>query len=376
MLKKTTEPYIATYLHSKGIKLGLPIGGNFELTARCNFDCPMCYVHLKKEDIAARGKELTSEQWIDIARRAKEQGMVFVLLTGGEPFVRSDFFEIYGAMKEMGFIVSINSNGSLISGEIRRKLIENPPMRINISLYGGCSETYQNMCGVSAFDTVIENIRELKAAGIDVSINLSITDYNRHDIEKIYGIAKELGINIKASSYMYPSIRVNGGKFGKGNRLSPKDAALCGICWDKVRLNEEDFFNRAENIKNLVAVDEPECSADLSEGVSCRAGRSAFWMTWDGKMLPCGMMPGPTEYPLEVGFDKAWENIKRKTAEIRLPAKCLSCKKRSICPVCAAVCVTETGHFDFVPEYVCEQMDETILEMERICREKEIKNGD
>ena len=55
MKKRNTEPYIATYLHSKGRQLGLPIGGNFELTARCNFNCPMCYVHLKKEDIEAQG---------------------------------------------------------------------------------------------------------------------------------------------------------------------------------------------------------------------------------------------------------------------------------------------------------------------------------
>ena len=151
MSSNQTEPYISTYMHRKGRSLGLPIAGNFELTARCNFDCPMCYVHLKQKDMEAIGKELSAEQWITLARQAKEQGMMFALLTGGEPFVRKDFFEIYEAMRAMGIMVSINSNGSMLSGEIRERLLENPPTRMNISLYGGCRETYRNMCGQDAF---------------------------------------------------------------------------------------------------------------------------------------------------------------------------------------------------------------------------------
>lgn len=116
MKKGLTEPYLSTYLHSKGARLGLPIAGNFELTARCNFQCPMCYVHLSQSDVNAVGQELTTAQWIDIARQAKDSGMVFALLTGGEPFVRKDFFEIYDAMREMGLMISINSNGSMLDG--------------------------------------------------------------------------------------------------------------------------------------------------------------------------------------------------------------------------------------------------------------------
>ena len=61
MTRKSEEPYLSTYLHQKGRKLGLPISGTFELTARCNFDCPMCYVHLTPEQLKASGKqELTA----------------------------------------------------------------------------------------------------------------------------------------------------------------------------------------------------------------------------------------------------------------------------------------------------------------------------
>lgn len=360
MQKTNTEPYLARYLHSRGAKLGLPISGNFELTARCNFDCPMCYVHLKQEDIEAQGRELTAQQWIDIARQAKDAGMIFVLLTGGEPFVRKDFFEIYHAMKEMGLMISINSNGSMLSGEILKKLSEDPPFRINISLYGGSNDTYRNMCGLDAFDRVTDNIRAVKELGIDVRLNVSITPYNRQDLGAICKKAEELGVHVKLSSYMYPSIRVNGGRYGYGDRLSPEEAAKAAVEWDCLRFEQDEFAQRAQAMHDLSLVEESDCAADLDEGVGCRAGSTAFWMTWDGRMLPCGMMTYPTAYPLEVGFNAAWEQIRTATQAIRLPAKCSNCPKRGACPVCAAVCVTETGRFDGVPEYVCAMTDETV----------------
>ena len=359
MKKTNTEPYISTYLHTKGRQLGLPIAGNFELTARCNFNCPMCYVHMTEEQVQAAGRELTAREWLNIAKDARDQGMLFVLLTGGEPMVRKDFFEIYRGMKEMGLLISINSNGSMLQGNILEEFLKDPPFRFNISLYGGSNETYRNMCGLPVYDRVKENIRALRRAGVEVSLNLSITPYNRADIAKIYADATELDVNVKASSYMYPPIRVNGEQYGCGNRLSPCEAAQISQEWDKLRFTEEEFLQRAQNLKNLVSI-EPDCPVEADEGVRCRAGSTAFWVTWDGRMLPCGMMPGPTAYPLEVGFGAAWEYIKAETAKIRTPAQCASCPKRPVCAMCAAVCVTETGAFDQVPAYVCQQTEESI----------------
>ena len=358
--RKQTEPHISRYLHGRGAKLGLPISGNFELTARCNFDCPMCYVHLKQEDISAQGRELSAAEWIELARQARDAGMVFALLTGGEPFVRKDFFEIYHAMKEMGIMVSINSNGSMLSGEILHKLLEDPPFRINISLYGGSNDTYCAMCGRPAYDQVIEHIRALKEAGVDVRLNVSITPYNRHDLAAICHKAEELGVHVKLASYMYPSIRVNGGRYGYGDRLSPAEAARASVEWDLLRFEPEVFAQRANAMHEQSLVEESDCAADLDEGVGCRAGSTAFWMTWDGRMLPCGMMPYPVAHPMEVGFKQAWEQIRAETKALRMPTKCGNCPKRNACSVCAAVCVTETGRFDVVPEYVCAMTDEIV----------------
>ena len=367
MKKNRTEPYVMTYLHQKGRRLGLPIAGTFELTARCNFHCPMCYVHMTEEQVRQAGKELTADQWLQIADEARKEGMLLALLTGGEPLVRKDFFEIYKGMKEMGLMISINSNGSMLQGKILEQFLEDPPFRFNISLYGGCNETYQNMCGLPVYDRVKENIRALRQAGIEVSLNLSITPYNCRDIDKIYRDAQELDVNVKASAYMYPPVRVNGEQYGCGNRFAPEESAKWSLAWDKLRFEDEVFRQRTENIFALQQVEEPECSVETDEGVRCRAGATSFWMTWDGKMTPCGMMPRPVVYPLQTGFAAAWQTIREETSRIRLPSKCGSCPKRPVCSMCAAVCVTETGSFDGVPTYLCQQVDETIRRCGEIC---------
>jgi radical SAM protein with 4Fe4S-binding SPASM domain len=359
-----SEPILATHLHARGARLGLPIAGNFELTARCNFSCPMCYVH--KKDAAVPG-ELTAEQWISLAGQARDAGMIFALLTGGEPFVRKDFWEIYGAMQEMGLMVSINSNGSLIHGKTLERLLADPPFRINISLYGGCEETYRSMCGQASFASVVEAIRALKEAGVDTRLNVSITPYNLQDLDRIWEISQELGVHAKATSYMYPPVRVGG---DTAHRLSPEEAAKAAVRWDMLRFTPEEFAHRAKALKSCEAVELRECAADLSEGVSCRAGSTSFWLCWDGRMLPCGMMPGPEVRPLEQGFAQAWEQLRRETAQIRTPPKCAVCPSRQVCSTCAAVCVTETGRTDRVPEYACRMTAETIRESWRVYQER------
>lgn len=356
MKAKQTEPYIATYLHQKSRRLGLPIAGNFELTARCNFNCPMCYVHQTPEQIAASGrKELTAQQWLQLAKEARDQGMIFVLLTGGEPLVRKDFFEIYRGMKDMGLMISINSNGSMLEGAVFEEFLKDPPFRFNISLYGGSDETYRNMCGLPAYTRVKENIRSLRQAGVVVNLNLSITPYNCADLEQIYRDALELDVNVKASSYMYPPVRINGQVYGCGNRLSAEEAARWSVRWDQLRFSEEEFRLRAQNMQQRILDCREGCPVEADEGVRCRAGSTSFWVTWDGKMLPCGMMTEPVVYPLENGFTAAWEALRTATAAIRTPSECTACEHRDMCGVCAAVCFTETGRFDGLPEYICQK---------------------
>lgn len=216
------------------------------------------------------------------------------------------------------------------------------------------------MCGRDAFDQVVANIRALKEAGVDVSLNLSITPWNCQDLERISAIARELGTPVRASSYMYPPIRVDGQQCQGSRRLTAREAARYRVRWEQLTLEEPEFLLRAERMKALSAAEPRECAIDTDAGVSCRTGSTSFWLTWDGRMLPCGMMPFPEAFPLETGFGAAWQEIRSRTRRIQPPSACASCAKREVCSACAAMYVTETGAFDGIPEYVCRMTDETV----------------
>lgn len=95
------------------------------------------------------------------------------------------------------------------------------------------------------------------------------------------------------------------------------------------------------------------CSMEPGDPMACYAGRSQFWITWDGRMTPCGMLNTPAARPFEQGFTGAWEEIVEKTAAISLCPDCRECELRGTCTNCAAVTAAETGRFDGKPEYMC-----------------------
>ena len=155
---------------------------------------------------------------------------------------------------------------------------------------------------------------------------------------------------------MYPPVRAKN-QYGTGNRFSAEEAAMQSARWDKIRLSDEEYKRRVLSLAEFTLEQANDCDIDASEGIRCRAGRSSFWLTYDGRLMPCGMFPFPQVSVPQKGFNEAWEQIKAQTAEILLPSKCNSCKKRKACAVCAAVCVTETGSFSEVPEYMCRFTD-------------------
>lgn len=358
------EPLLVSHLHARGRQLGLPIAGTFELTPRCNFHCKMCYVHLSREEQERRGKELTAEQWLQIAREAKDAGMVFLLLTGGEPLLRPDFPEIYRQLKAMGFIITINSNGYLIRDDLRKLFIENPPVRINISLYGTSDATYDKMCGVPAYERITENIRALREAGIDVKINMSLTPDNQEDMESVFRTAQSLGVHTQSSPYMFPPIRIHPESIGQNKRMPAEEAGEFMTRYNALCMDHDSFCRTAYTMEQGLQVelpDEDTCQGTPGSGITCRAGITSFWLTWDGKMMPCGQMVEPVADTLQLGFDEAWRQIRQAAAEIRLPGECVTCQYRNVCHVCAAMCYCETGRFDGKPEYIC-KMNQTFAD--------------
>lgn len=96
-----------------------PLNGTFELTGRCNLSCKMCLVRVDRKRMAELNlRERTGEEWIDMARQAAAAGTLSLLLTGGEPMLRPDFAEIYSAISNMGFLVTLYTNATMVTSSV------------------------------------------------------------------------------------------------------------------------------------------------------------------------------------------------------------------------------------------------------------------
>lgn len=346
------------YMFWKSGKSGIPLSGTFELTSRCNLDCKMCYIHKRANDAAAIKQELTTEQWISMAKEAKEQGMLLLLLTGGEPLLRKDFKEIYTACRKMGIIISLNTNGTMITEEMVEFFKKDPPIRVNITLYGASAETYKELCGdPTAYERAYKAVEMLTEAGIRVKINYSATPQNIQDIEKVYKFANDQELLMQLATYMFPPIRACEHGTCSAERLSAKEAAEVLWNYDCMRFPEEILKKRVSDIFAGKSVDDPdkECQELPTERIRCRAGHTTFWVTYDGQMRPCGMMQVPTVDVMGAGFEKAWEQIRQEREKIMIPAKCTACQWKNACEFCPAMSYAENGVYEQSPDYICEK---------------------
>lgn len=359
MITKPIHLPYTEYLHTKAARAGIPLNGTFELTPCCNMSCRMCYVRMTKQEQEAVAPLRTAREWLELGERAKNAGMLYLLLTGGEPFLRPDFREILSGLNRMGLIISINSNGTLIDEEVIEWLKRTPPVRINITLYGASDETYARLCGnPKGFTQVVRAIRLLKQAGITVKLNCSVTPHNVDDLESMIAFAKKEGLIIQAASYMFPPLRRDAKMVGRNDRFSPEEAAYQSARIACLNNGEEQFLRYIqENPTPLLSMDSSEDCPELpteGDGIRCRAGKCSFWVTWDGRLLPCGMFPGENaQNVFAEDFLQAWEKVREETGRIRLPAKCSICEIKDQCRACAAMVLTETGGFDEAPEYKC-----------------------
>lgn len=358
MINVPAEPPVTEYLHAKAAALGIPLNGTFELTPCCNMSCKMCYVRLSKQEQEAIAPLRTAQEWLELGRAARDAGMVYLLLTGGEPFLRPDFREIFQGLHKMGFVLSINTNGTLIDEGTVQWLKQTAPMRVNITLYGASNETYRRLCGnPQGFSQAAKAIRLLKDAGITVRINCSLTPENAADMEDIFDFVQKEGLLVQATSYMFPPLRRDLSKVGRNTRFSPEEAAYYSAKISCLMYGRDAFLKSLENGLPPIPAETEDCPelTCQGEGIRCRAGKCSFWVTWNGVMLPCGMLPAENPVNVfDVGFPTAWQLTRDAAAAIRLPAQCAVCSARDHCKACAAMVYTESGSYQTVPQYRCQ----------------------
>ena len=349
---------LSDHLYSKAAHRQIPLSGTFELSPLCNFACRMCYVRKTAAEVRAHHRPMLGyDDWLRIAREAKEQGMLFLLLTGGEPMLWPRFWELYAELVDMGMLVAINTNGSLIDEDAIARFRQRPPRRVNITLYGGSDETYEALCGAKGVFSRVEGaVRSLKAAGIPMKLNCSLTPRNCGDLETIVAYARDLGIQLDLAHYMFPPIRRDPDAIGTNERFTPEESARSRLRGMELQQGPEAARAFLERVKRGFAEPpglEEGCYDPVDGRVRCRAGSASFWITWDGFLTACGMMPKPQVDLTGRDFPDAWRELTQTTAALRLSGVCTRCENNRVCHPCAAMAAAETGSPEGVPQYLC-----------------------
>ncbi len=345
-----------------------PINGSIELLPLCNMNCNMCYVRLSPQEAEKQGRIRTLQEWMSIGEQMRDAGVLFLLLTGGEPLLYPDFKELYLGLRSMGMVLTINTNGTLINREWAEFFSKYKPRRINITLYGACNETYETLCHYpDGFERVIEGIHLLRDYEVPVKMGGSATIINQNEIRKIIEIGQELNVPVTIDTYMMPAIRERNKEYQFQSRLSPEEAGRLRIMSLKAEMGEQRFSEFRN--QTLWEIDHILPEPDQKQ-MNCHAGKSSFTINWQGEMRPCVIMSEPAMSVFEHGFEKAWKYIVSETDKILLSSKCSSCNLRPICRNCAACALLEAGSYDAVPEYMCRYAQESEKQL-RLCREQE-----
>jgi MoaA/NifB/PqqE/SkfB family radical SAM enzyme len=313
----------------------------------------MCYLKSPESDSSRIQKELSAREWIYLAQQARDAGMLEVLLTGGEVFLREDFQEIYEEISMLGLFPVIYSNGTLITPEISKWLACRPPRKMEVTLYGASPETYKKVTGcASGYDLAVAGIDNLLAAGINVALRTTVIPDNAEDYEALLQFADSRSCGLKFCHYISPR-REERSNEHEIKRLNAHD--LRAYMNRASRDFEERWPSRGTD-ESCVTPSEGQRNV-LHESAfpkECEAGVISFWLTWDGSMTPCALMRDPSVQPLRVGFKDSWEQLAQKVKKVPRCVECDACRMKKKCWSCPARLKLETGSYEKPATYFCD----------------------
>jgi len=316
--------------------------GVLELTYRCNLNCRHCYCN--DASLKIKDEELTFKEICALIDDAVNLGCLWLAFSGGEPFIREDFFDIYLYAKKKGLLLAILTNAALIDEKAVSFLKEWPPRDVEISLYGVNEEIHDKVTQTKgSFKKTINAIHLLRENGITLEIKTMVLTLNRHEIGKISKFADSLGARFRYDHLIH--CKLNGDKTTHKLRLSAKEAV-------DVDVELGDMPNYWQKECKAYAGIEVDCE----KLYACGAGMCMFTVNPYGLLQTCSF-PQKTAYNLRGGsLKEGWYNfIPQVVSRKRLNKdfSCRSCQVRAICSQCPNWAYLENKDEEKEVDYIC-----------------------
>ncbi|HWR88955.1 MAG TPA: radical SAM protein [Dissulfurispiraceae bacterium] len=319
----------------------------WETTRRCNLKCVHCRSSSELE-VKSHLDFPTQEAYRiidDIAGYAKP----VVVLSGGEPLLRKDIFEIARYGTDKGLRMCLATNGTLVTEEVCGKIKSSGLRIVSLSLDGSTEEVHDNFRNEKgAFRGIVNAAGLFKKHGIEFIINSSFTKRNQEEIPRIYRLAKELGAT---AWYMFMIVPTGRGEEIMGELISKEDYEDI-LDWHYQMEKDEDamlvrptcaphYYRVVLQRAKEEGVKFERRTLKFSTGGSkgCLAGQLICLIDVDGNVLPCSYFPKPAGNVREKSFRDIWENSElfRELRDFKsYKGKCGTCEYVNVCGGCRA----------------------------------------
>lgn len=312
----------------------IPLIISWNVTRKCNLKCSHCYINASDEPKIEYADELTTEEAKKLIDQIAEVSSPMLILSGGEPLLRKDIFEIIRYGDQKGIKMAMGSNGALITREIAKQLKDAGIKTVSISLDSAVPEKHDDFRGVKgSWQKAVAAIKALKEAGILVQVNTTLTQQNYDEIDDIMTLSENLGVENFHLFFLVPT--------GRGGKIADISPAMYE------NMIKNTFAKTAQHRLNV----RPSCAPqfmriakdmnmDMRQWIrGCIAGLYYCRVFSNGEVTPCPYLPIKLGNIKEKTFKDIWFNseiFKSLRNPDTLKGKCGECEYKVICGGCRA----------------------------------------
>ncbi|MCX5805359.1 MAG: radical SAM protein [Proteobacteria bacterium] len=312
----------------------------WELTRNCNLNCIHCRA---SATLGPHTGELDLTECFKIIDEIADFASPTIILTGGEPLIRDDIFDIieYGTMKGLRLVIAIN--GTLLNEEKAKRLKTGGIKRVSLSIDGKDNVTHDSFRGVNgSFASVIKAAGILTNTGLPFQVNSTVTQLNMEDLEHIYRLTKSIGA---VAWHIFLLVPVGRGRGLKGKELSTdKYEHVLEWLYGIEKKNELEIkVTCAPHYYRIIKE-----KGETPKSAGCLAGKHFMFVSHKGIAQPCGYLEIPSGDVKKDGIKKVWEtssifNQLRNLSSYH--GKCGECRYLKICGGCRARAYELYGDF-------------------------------
>jgi radical SAM protein with 4Fe4S-binding SPASM domain len=366
----------------------------WEVTKGCNLRCIHCRASATE---LSSPTDLPTDRALDIITQIAAFASPILVLSGGEPLYRRDIFQLARFATDRGLRVALATNGTMVTKQLARRIVDSGVRRVSISLDGADSLTHDSFRGIpGAFEAAVYGLRNLKELGMSVQINMTIARHNARQLPQVLELARGLGadalhtfllvpvgcgVDIAAEQMVPPEEyeemlnwfydrsleggielkatcaphyfrvarqrraadrRATGSNGAASAEIGPADMMMPGSTG--VVIHPQGAA--AKNAEHAGMGGHPDGMHAMTKG--CLAGTGVCFISHEGEVFPCGYLPAVAGDLRKQSFADIWNNsivFNELRDTDNLKGKCGCCEFRNICMGCRARAYAATGDY-------------------------------